>query len=112
MYFSLHKIVFHFKASLWKSIILSSPPPPTCKAFPIAVLLHDYCAIYAPPPTPPFYAKHHILLAMAMSWKSQFVLRNLVVAALLLLQFAARVVDEEDVATAAEFVCVCVCVCV
>ena len=26
---------------------------PTCKAYTIAILLHDYCAIYAPPPDPP-----------------------------------------------------------
>jgi len=29
-------------------------PPPTCKAYPIAILLHDHCAIYAPPPNPLF----------------------------------------------------------
>jgi len=40
-----------FKALLWESIILLLPPP-TCKAYPIATLLHDHCAIYAPPSTP------------------------------------------------------------
>jgi len=35
---SLHKIVFHFKAVLWESIILFLPPPTTCKAYPIAIL--------------------------------------------------------------------------
>jgi len=43
----LYKIVFNFKALLWESVILLLPPP-TCKAYPIAMLLHDHCAIYAP----------------------------------------------------------------
>jgi len=38
--------------SLWESVILRLPPP-TCKAYPIALLLHDHCAIYPPPPTDP-----------------------------------------------------------
>ena len=50
---SLGKTLFHFKALLWESIILVLPPL-TCKACPIAVLLRDHCALYAPPPTPPF----------------------------------------------------------
>ena len=41
---SLYKILFHFKALLWESII-RLPPPPTCKAYPIALQLHDHCAI-------------------------------------------------------------------
>jgi len=49
---SLHKILFHFKALLWESIVRLLFPP-TCKAYPIAIRLHDHCAIYAPP-TPPF----------------------------------------------------------
>jgi len=49
---SFYKILFHFKAILWESIILLYPPP-TRKAYPIAVLLHDHCAIYAPPHRPP-----------------------------------------------------------
>jgi len=28
-------------------------PHPTCKAYPIAILMHGYCATSAPPPTPP-----------------------------------------------------------
>jgi len=28
--------------------------PPTCKAYPIVILLHDHSAIYAPPPDPSF----------------------------------------------------------
>jgi len=55
------------------------PPPakPTLlqyycsKAYPIAILLHDHCAIYVLPPTPPFYAIHHTILAMAISCEGQ-----------------------------------------
>jgi len=32
--------------------------PPTCTAYAIAILLNVHCAIYAPPPTLPFYAIH------------------------------------------------------
>jgi len=49
---SFYKILCHFKALLWLSIILLLPPP-TSKAYPIAISLHDQCAIYARPPTPP-----------------------------------------------------------
>jgi len=45
--------------------------PPTCKAYPIAILLHAHCAIYAPPPTPLVYAIHNTLLVMAISCKGQ-----------------------------------------
>jgi len=68
---SLYKILFHFKALLWESIIVLPPPHPTCKAYPAAILLHDHCAIYAPPPTPPLYAIHHTILVMAISCKGQ-----------------------------------------
>ena len=37
---SLYKILFHFKALLWESIILVLPLP-ICKAYPIAILMHD-----------------------------------------------------------------------
>jgi len=50
---SLYKILFHFRALLREYIILRLPPP-TCKAYPIAILSHDYSAICAPPPTPRF----------------------------------------------------------
>jgi len=46
-------------------------PPPTCKAYPIAILLHDHCAIYALPPTPRQYAIHDTILLMAISCKGQ-----------------------------------------
>jgi len=52
-----YKILFYFKALLWGSIILLLPPPPTCKAYPIAILLHDHCAIYARPLTPSFFCQ-------------------------------------------------------
>jgi len=45
--------------------------PFTCKAYPIATLMHGHCAIYAPPPTHPVYAIHHTILAMAISCKGQ-----------------------------------------
>jgi len=46
-------------------------PPPTCKAYPIVILLHAHCAIYAPPPTSLVYALHSTLLVMAISRKGQ-----------------------------------------
>jgi len=64
-------ILLHFKPLLWESIIRLRPPPPTCKAYPIALLLRDHCAIYAPLPTPPLYAIHHTILVMAISCKGQ-----------------------------------------
>ena len=45
--------------------------PLTCKDYPIAILLHDFCAIYARPPTPLCYATHHTILVMAISCKGQ-----------------------------------------
>ena len=47
-------------------------PPPTCKAYPIAILLHRYCAKYVPPPPPPLYAIYHSMLVMAISCKGQY----------------------------------------
>jgi len=46
-------------------------PFPTYKACPIAMLLHDYCAIYDPPATPLVHAMHDIVLAMAISCEGQ-----------------------------------------
>jgi len=68
---SLYKILFHVNALLWESIILLLAPP-SCKAYPIAIQLHDHRAIYAPPPTPPLYAVHHTLSVMAILCKGQF----------------------------------------
>jgi len=67
---SLYKILFYFKALLWESIILLVPPS-TCKAYPIAVLLHDHCATYASPTDPSLYAIHRTILVMAISCKGQ-----------------------------------------
>jgi len=67
---SLYNIFFYFKAILWVSIILF-PPFPTCKAYPIAILLHDHCAIYVSPPTSLLCAIQHTILVMAISCKSQ-----------------------------------------
>jgi len=66
----LYKILFHFKALLWESIILFMPPT-TCKAYPIAKPSHDHCSICAPPPTSPFYDIHHTILVMAISCEGQ-----------------------------------------
>ena len=49
----LYKILFYFEAVVHESIILLLPPP-TCIAHTIAILLHDYCAIYDPPSEPSF----------------------------------------------------------
>ena len=67
---SLYKILFHVAALVWESIILVLLPP-TCKAYPIAILLHDFCAIYDPPPTPLLYAIRHTILVMTISCKGQ-----------------------------------------
>jgi len=47
-----YKILSHFKAVLWESLILVLPPS-ICEAYPIAILLHAHCATYAPPTDPP-----------------------------------------------------------
>ena len=72
--FSLYKIMFHDNALSWESIILSMPPR-NCKAYSIAILLHDHCAIQAPPPPPPLNTIHYTILAMAVSCKGQATMR-------------------------------------
>jgi len=75
--FSLNKILFHLKALLWEGVnhpyssVARLHLRSTCKAYPIAILLHDHCAIYAPPATPLLYAIHHTILVMARSCKGQ-----------------------------------------
>jgi len=65
-------------------------PPPTCKAYPIAILLHDHCALYAPPPTPPVYATHHTILMMAISCKGQLALSRCCCAEHFLIKLSTR----------------------
>jgi len=65
----LYKILFHLSALVWES---NHPlPPPSRNAYPVAILLHDFCAIYAPQPTPPLRAIHHTLLVIAILCKGQ-----------------------------------------
>ena len=45
-------------------------PRPTCKSYPIAILLHIHCAIYGHPPTP-LFLPDTVQLAMAISCKGQ-----------------------------------------
>jgi len=71
--FSRYKILFRFKALLWESIILVLPPL-TCKAYLIAILLHDHCAVYALIQSPLLYGIHHTILVMAISCEGQLVL--------------------------------------
>ena len=66
---SLYKILFYFKALMRESILPVLPS--SCNAYPIAMLLHDLCTIYAPLPTPLVYAIHHTTLVMAISCKGQ-----------------------------------------
>ena len=47
--------------------------PPTRIAHTIALRLHDYCAIYGPPPPPLVHAIHHTILVMAISCKGQLI---------------------------------------
>ena len=53
-----------------ESIIFNCPPPARI-AHTIALLLHDYCALYDPPSTPLLYAIHHTILVMPISSKGQ-----------------------------------------
>ena len=54
----LYKILFYFEAFVHE-LIIRALPPPTCIARTIAILSHDYCAIYDPPHTPLLCAIHH-----------------------------------------------------
>jgi len=49
----LYKILFNFEAVVQESTILSFPPP-TCIAHTVAILLHDYWAVYDFPSGLPF----------------------------------------------------------
>ena len=56
---SLYKILFHDKALSSESIILLLTLP-TCKAYPISILLHDHYAIHASPRNPPLCMSYTI----------------------------------------------------
>ena len=49
-----YKYCFSAKLYCGSQSSVYPPPPPTSKAYPIAILLHAHCAIYAPPTEPPF----------------------------------------------------------
>jgi len=66
----LYKILLYCKAFVSESSS-SLYCPSICNAHTIAILLHDYCAVYALPPTLPSYAIHHTILVAAISWKGQ-----------------------------------------
>jgi len=66
----LYKILFHFKAFVSRSLSHVYCPP-TCNAHTTPILLHIYCTMNAPPPTPLLYAIQHTRLAMAISCKGQ-----------------------------------------
>jgi len=51
-----------------------APPHPHCPHY--CTTMHDYCAIYDPPPTPLLYAIHHTILVMAISCESQITHRS------------------------------------
>jgi len=57
---AFNKILFRFKAVMWESIILVSRPPPTCKACPLAIRLHDRSAMYTLPPPWVCHTRYYI----------------------------------------------------
>jgi len=65
--------------------------PSTCRAYPIAILLHDYCATYPLPTDHPFYAIHHTILVMALSCKSQRTTRWPVASGLAFTRYCLKV---------------------
>ena len=67
LWVSLHKILFLLQSFIVGVIYPFIASPPTCKAYPIAILMHDHCAIYALPPTHRLYGIHHTILVMAVS---------------------------------------------
>jgi len=44
----------------------------------VAIVLHDYCASYAPPPTPLVYDIHHTILVMVILCEGQVIPKTLV----------------------------------
>ena len=73
-YLGLYKILIYVEAFVHESIIRVLPPP-ICIARTIAILLHDFSAVYDAPPTHLLYSIHHTGLAMAISHQGQSVSR-------------------------------------
>ena len=44
---------------------------PTCMSHPGAILVHDYWAIYDPPPFSLLYFEHYMILVITISYKGQ-----------------------------------------
>jgi len=89
---------FCFNAFVNEPIIILLPPP-TCNAHSVAMVLHDYCARYAPSPTLLLYAVYRTILVMAILCTSYSPARA-----------SAR--GPPPTSRAAPYICVCVCVCV
>jgi len=66
----LYKIFFYFESFVHESIVLSFSRP-ACIAHTVAILLHDYSAIYDPPSNSLWYAIHHTILVITISCKGQ-----------------------------------------
>jgi len=60
---------YSFTSKLYcgSQLSLYCPPPSIYKAYPIAILLHDHCSIYAPPSTPLLYVTYHTILVMGLT---------------------------------------------
>ena len=63
---SAKHIFDYFGAFVHEPIVLSFFPP-TCIGHTVAILLHDYWAIYDPPSTPLLYALHRTILVITIS---------------------------------------------
>ena len=101
-YLGLYTIFVHFNAVVNEPSILY---PPTCNAHTVAIVVQDYCARYAPPPTLILYAIHHTILVMAILCKGQ--------KAYQLAMWTSRPQASASAGGGGgEPVCVCVCVCV
>ena len=64
-----YKIFFYFQSFVHESIVLSFFRP-ACIAHAVAILFHDYWAIYDPPSTSLLFAIHLTLLIITISCKS------------------------------------------
>ena len=64
----LHKIFVYVESFMHESVVLS-PPPPTCISHTVAILLHDYWALYRTSSNPLLYAIHHTRLVITISCK-------------------------------------------